>query len=81
MGLLELALRFFRSVAPETVAHLDDIETAREAERISELKAERDRADCFKRELMRLGFSETTLDAKVKAYRRGMLTEVVRGAA
>ena len=81
MGFLQWALAFFRRVAPETVAHLDDLETAREAARISAEKLLRDERDCYERELLRLGLTKTILAAKVKAYRSGMLTEVRRGAA
>lgn len=74
MGFLEWALRFFRSVAPETLTHLDNVEA--EAARISAEKMLRDERDCYQRELMRLGYTPDRLAAKVHAYRRGLLVEV-----
>ncbi len=58
----------------------DDEEVAREAKLISELKRIRDERDCFKRELMRLGFREEGLMKKADSYRRTMLQEVRRAS-
>lgn len=59
---------------------VDDEEVAREAKLISELKRIRDERDCFRRELLRLGFTEQGLTLRADTYRRTMLQEVRRAS-
>ena len=59
---------------------LSDEETTREAKLISEVKRLRDERDCFKRELMRLGYTEHGLTLRASTYRRTMLQEVRRAS-
>lgn len=59
---------------------LSDAETTREAKLISEVKRLRDERDCFKRELLRMGFTEQGLTMRAETYRRTMLQEVRRAS-
>lgn len=63
---------------PETPLSYEEI--SREAKLISEVKRLRDERDCFKRELMRLGYTEYGLTLRADTYRRTMLQEVRRAS-
>ena len=59
---------------------VSDDEISREAKLISELKRIRDERDCFRRELLRLGYTEHGLTMRADTYRRTMLQEVRRAS-
>ena len=65
---------------PEPGPFLSEEDTTREARLISEVKRLRDERDCFKRELLRLGFTEQGLTMRADTYRRTMLQEVRRAS-
>lgn len=55
-----------------------DPETRLEGERIRAAKKTKDERDCFRRELLRLGYSPLRLETMANLYRRSLVSEVRR---
>jgi hypothetical protein len=77
MSLLSMFWEAFQRDPPEI---LPESEIVKEAAQISELKAQRDRADCYELELMRLKYPRARLHQMVDAYRKDILREVRRAS-
>ena len=80
MGLMQAFWEALLGDPPEEGAICTDEVTTREAKLISEVKRLRDERDCFKRELMRLGYTKHGLTMRADNYRRTMLQEVRRAS-
>lgn len=80
MGLMQAFWEALLGDPPEPGPFMSDEDTAREAKLISEVKRLRDERDCFKRELLRLGFTEQGLTMRADTYRRTMLQDVRRAS-
>lgn len=78
MSLMSMFWEALLGDPPETP--LSYAELSREAKLISEVKRLRDERDCFKRELLRLGYTEHGLTMRATNYRRTMLQEVRRAS-
>lgn len=66
----------WEAIAGDPPEFLPDGETAKQAANISELKAQRDRADCYEFELLRLKYPRARLHQMVDEYRDKILREV-----
>ena len=80
MGLMQAFWEALLGDPPEGGAICTDEVTSREAKLISELKRIRDERDCFRRQLIDLGYTEQGLTLRADTYRRTMLQEVRRAS-